>query len=138
MDNSQKKLIAFITVFLLLFTTFAYSALSTSLTITANAKFRVLANIRVDDIGLKSTNNSLISYDSEYTKNTISSGFKLTSTSSSIDYNVVVNNNGNIDQVIYQISTVSSNNDGIIIYIDDEPMNDKLPYNRKKINDRIG
>ena len=128
MDNSQKKLIAFITVFLLLFTTFAYSALSTSLTITANAKFRVLANIRVDDIGLKSTNNSLISYDSEYTKNTISSGFKLTSTSSSIDYNVVVNNNGNIDQVIYQISTVSSNNDGIIIYIDDEPMNDKLPY----------
>ena len=128
MNNSRNKFIAFLTVFLVLFTTFAYSALSTSLTITSNARFKVMANIRVDDIGLQSTNNSLISYDSEYTKNTISSGFKLTSTSSSINYNVVISNTGNIDQVIYQINTISSNNDGIIIYIDDEPMNDKLPY----------
>ena len=128
MNNSRNKFIAFLTVFLVLFTTFAYSALSTSLTITSNARFKVMANVRVDDIGLQSTNNSLISYDSEYTKNTISSGFKLTSTSSSINYNVVISNTGNIDQVIYQINTISSNNDGIIIYIDDEPMNDKLPY----------
>ena len=105
----QKKLLAFLSVFLVALTTFAYSALSTTLAITADVKFRPLADIRVNRIAIESASGgATIQYESDYSKDSISSGFVLPNSNSSISYRVRIDNSGDVDYAIYNISTTSS------------------------------
>ena len=124
----RKSLITFLTFVLIIFTTFTYSALSTRFQIITDVVIRVDADIRITDISLDSTSNGgLISFDSNYTKNTITSGFKLPNLNSTISYNVTITNKGNIDQAIYNITTISSSNNNIYYLVDDKPINEALP-----------
>lgn len=124
----RKSLITFLTFVLIILTTFTYSALSTRFQVITDVVFRVDADIRITDILLDSTSNGgLISFDSNYTKNTITSGFKLPNLNSTISYNVTITNKGNIDQAIYNITTISSSNNNIYYLIDDKPINEALP-----------
>ena len=80
----QKKILNMLTIVLIVLTSIAYSGLSTSVSITGEAKFRIKADIRVTDIRFKTASNATTRYESEFTKDTITSGFNLTSTESSI------------------------------------------------------
>lgn len=121
----RKNLITFLTFALIIFTTFTYSALSTRFQVITDVVIRVDADIRITDITLNSTSNGgLISFDSNYTKNTITSGFKLPNLNSTISYNVTITNKGNIDQAIYNITTISTSNNNIYYLIDDKPINE--------------
>jgi len=126
-QDKRKRLIAILSFVLIMVTTFAYSALATNLSITGEANFRTVADIRVSDIQLDSQTGTLQEYEPKFTKDTITTGFTLNSTSSSISYNVTITNNGTIDQAIYNLTTLSSNNQGLNILIDGKPINQALP-----------
>ena len=124
----QNKTLFILTSFLIMLTTFAYSALATNLAITGEANFRVVSDIRVTNITLDSVENGATQYfDSKYTKDTITTGFILPNVNSSISYNVEITNKGTIDEAIYDLQTISSNNEGIIILIDNKPIDEALP-----------
>ena len=124
----KKRIAEIVLILFVVLTTVAYSALATSLAITSEAKFRVQANIRVTNIHLQNTSNATLQYESNYTKDRITSGFKLTSTDSRITYAVTVKNSGNIDQTIYGISTVSSNNSGLSFELSGYTEKDIIEY----------
>ena len=123
----QKKLFM-LTTFLIMLTTFAYSALATNLSITGEANIRAVSDIRVTNIELDNAKNGgVLSYEPKYTKDTITNGFVLPNTNSEISYNVTIKNKGTIDQAIYNLQTLSSNNNNMIILIDGEEINEALP-----------
>ena len=110
MKNISKKTLLIVMMLLITITTFAYSALATSLAITSNVSFRVLADIRVTKIKLQEAKNSAtVSYESKYNIDSITSGFILPNTDSSITYKVTVENNGDIDETIYALTNTSNN-----------------------------
>ena len=122
----QKKLFI-ITTILIMLTTFAYSALATNLGITGEANFRTPADIRVTGINMTGHSDSTLSYEPTYKKDTITTGFNLASTSSTITYTVTITNNGLQDYAIYDLITQSSNNSGLSILIDGKEVNQALP-----------
>ena len=121
-----KKLFT-LTVLLILLTTVAYSGLATSLAITGEATFRAVSDIRVTDISFNNAQDATQAYSSTHTKDTITSGFVLSNQESEISYNVTITNNGDIDQAIYDLQILSSNNNDMTVLIDDNPINDSLP-----------
>jgi len=124
----RKSTIFILTVVLILLNTFAYSALATNLSITGEAVMRAVSDIRVTNITFDSAeNDATLYYESKYTKDTITNGFILPNANSSISYNVTIKNNGTIDQAIYDLQTVSSSNNDMIILIDNKPINEALP-----------
>ena len=113
---------------LIIINTYAYSALSTNLSMTGEANIRAVSDIRVTNIELnQAQNEAKLSYDSRYTKNTITSGFELPNNNSQISYNVTIKNQGTIDQAIYDFQTQSCNNNDMTILIDDNPINETIP-----------
>ena len=127
MRKYYKQAIIFLSFILVLITTVAYSALSTQLAIISDVKFRVLADIRVTDIDYTSTSGGTLEYASEYTKNSITSGFTLPSAGSSISYTVTVTTSGNVNYAIYGMNTESTNNPNIKVLIDGQEVTDILP-----------
>ena len=124
----QKGKLFILTFILILLNTFAYSALSTSLSITGEANFRSVKDIRIKDISYKgSQNDAVLSYESTYKKDTITNGFVLPNLNSSITYTITIQNKGLVDAAIYDILTMSSNNNDMIILIDGEPISNKIP-----------
>ena len=124
----RKSTMFILTVVLILLNTFAYSALATNLSITGEAVMRAVSDIRVTNIAFDSAeNDATLYYESKYTKDTITNGFILPNANSSISYNVTIKNNGTIDQAIYDLQTVSSSNNDMIILIDNKPINEALP-----------
>lgn len=102
-----KSFVFSILLFSLFLTSVAYSAFATSLAITSDATFRASADIRITSISLSNTENgALVQYESEYTINTITTGFVLPNSDSSITYKVTVKNFGDVDQTIYDITKV--------------------------------
>ncbi|MBQ9018843.1 MAG: InlB B-repeat-containing protein [Bacilli bacterium] len=101
----RKKILLLLSMFLIMITTYAYSALSTSLAITSEVNIRPLADIRVNGIALDSTHDSTVKYESTYSRSIISSGFVLPNAGSSISYRVHIDNTGDVDYCIYGIST---------------------------------
>ena len=114
----QKKIMIFLSVIFVMLTTVAYSALSTSLSITSEVKIRPISDIRVDGIVLSGStlNGAEIKYESEYNVDKITSGFVLPNSNSSITYKVTIANNGDFDQTIYNMTTTSNDN-GLITTI---------------------
>ena len=127
MQRKQKSLIAILTFVLIMLTTYAYSALATNLSITGEANFRVPADIRVTNILMSEQTGSTLEYEPKFTKDTITTGFTLSNTSSNISYSVTIKNNGLQDYAIYDFVTQSSNNSGLIILIDGKQINQALP-----------
>lgn len=102
-----KSFVFSILLFSLFLTSVAYSAFATSLAITSDATFRASADIRITSISLSNTENgALVQYEPEYTINTITTGFVLPNSDSSITYKVTVKNFGDVDQTIYDITKV--------------------------------
>ena len=123
----QKNKLFLIVSFLIVLTTFAYSALATNLSITGEANFRMISDIRVTDIEYKNSTSATQEFEPKFTKDTITNGFILPNQNSSISYDVTITNRGTIDQAIYNLQTTLSNNNDVTILIDDEPINDILP-----------
>ena len=71
----MRKIMLLITSILLVLTTsIAFSALSTSLAITSEVKFRFIDDIRINSVSLVSASNGAqIGCESEYTKYTLTS-----------------------------------------------------------------
>ena len=126
MQRKQRSFIAILSFVLIMLTTYAYSALATNLSITGEANFRKVADIRVTNISINGASGATSEYEN-YKKDTITAGFTLNNTSSTMTYNVTITNNGDIDQAIYNLTTQSSNNSGLSILIDGQPINQALP-----------
>ena len=122
----QKKILLMLSVLLVMITSVAYSALSTSLSITSEVKFRVLADIRVNSVALENSNGGLLAYESEYSKNTVSIGFTLPTSGSSISYRVHIDNAGDVDYSIYDILK-TTNNSGLNVAVSGYNMRDVIP-----------
>ena len=124
----QRSKLFILTIFLVMITTFAYSALATNLAITGEANFRAISDIRVTDIDFEEAKNgATLSYDGIFTKDTITNGFVLPNANSEISYNITIKNKGTIDQAIYDLQTLTCNNNNMIILIDDKEINEALP-----------
>ena len=109
----MKKLVKiFLLTFLIVsitFTTIAYAGLSTRFSITSEAVFRAPADIRITSLTTGGLNGNSTNYAPKYTQNTVTMGFNIAA-NSTINYSVTVTNSGDIDQTIYDITTVSTNN----------------------------
>ena len=113
MKNVKRFSIVVFVSILIVLSTFAYSALATSFSITSNVRFRVLADIRVTSSKISSstpaTNGAVIAYESRFNIDSVSNGFTLPNTNSRISYDITVENYGDIDQVIYEMTKTSGN-----------------------------
>ena len=121
-----KKVLFIFGMFLVLTTTYAYSALATSLAITSEVKMRPLSDIRVNGIVINSASGATMQYESEYSKNSISSGFILPSSSSSISYRVHIDNTGDVDYSIYSILSDTAST-GLNVGISGYNLKDVIP-----------
>ena len=128
MQKKHKKLLMLLTFILVVTSTIAYSALTSTLQIDAEAKLRTVSDIRVTGISLSSSSGATLQYESSYDVDSITSGFILPTTESSITYKVTVANNGTIDQTIYDILTQSSNNSGLYYTISGYNVKDVIGF----------
>ena len=110
MQKIFRRTILALSVLFVMLTTVAFSALSTSLAITTDVVFRPISDIRVDNIVLSGSTvgEAVLQYESEYNVDTITSGFVLPKSNSSITYKVTIANNGDYDQTIYNMTTSSN------------------------------
>ena len=123
----MKKIMLLLTsVMLVLMTSIAFSALSTSLAITSEVKFRPLADIRVNSIELNNAAGGQLAYESDFSKNTVSNGFTLPTSGSSISYRVHIDNSGDVDYSIYDILKTSSDN-GLNVTVSGYNVTDVIP-----------
>ena len=124
----MKKVMLLITSILLVLTTsIAFSALSTSLAITSEVKFRFIDDIRINSVTFVSASNGAqIAYESDYSKYTASTGFTLPNAGSSITYRIHVDNSGDTDYSIYEILR-QSNNNGLSVSISGYNVQDVIP-----------
>ena len=96
------------------FISITYAALNTKMFIEGNATVHVDANIRITNLKLlNATNGGYETYNSKYTKNTITNGIVLPNDNSTISYNVAITNKENQKYVIKNIAVESSNNENI-------------------------
>ena len=123
----QKKLLIMLSVIFVMLTTFAYSALSTSLAITSEVELRPLADIRVTGISLSATDGATVQYESEYSKDTITSGFILPTSNASISYTVRIDNAGDVDYAIYDILKTSCSDTGLTYSVSGYNIGDVIP-----------
>ena len=128
MQKKYRRMLIMLAYILVVSSTIAYSALTSSLQLNAEAKLRTISDIRVTGISLSSANGGTLQYESVYDVNTITSGFVLPTTDSSITYKVTVTNNGTIDQTIYDILTQSSNNSGLYYEISGYNVRDVIGF----------
>ena len=120
MKNISRKTVVLLSLIFIFVSTFVYSALAISFSITSNVTFRVLSDIRVTSSKISDTvpagGGAVMAYESRFNIDSVSNGFKLPNANSSISYKVKVENFGDIDQTIYSIKT-TSNNQGLNVSI---------------------
>ncbi len=123
----RKIMLLLTSVLLTLVTSIAFSALSTSLAITSEVRFRFIADIRINSVSFVSASNGAqIGYESDFSKNTVSNGFILPNSGSSISYKVHVDNSGDVDYSIYNILRQSSDN-GVNVVVSGYNVQDVIP-----------
>ena len=127
----RKKSFTVLCILLILFTTYAYSALSTQLSIVTDANLKAIADIRFSNIFINNGqgDTGTILYQPEYGIDSLNTGFNLPTSSSTITYTATVANNGDFDYIIYDSSITSSNNPGISYttsYVEDEEVKTDL------------
>ena len=123
----RKIMLLLTSVLLTLVTSIAFSALSTSLAITSEVRFRFIADIRINSVSFVSASGGAqLGYESDFSKNTVSNGFTLPSVGSSITYRVHVDNAGDVDYSIYNILRQSSDN-GLNVSVSGYNVQDVIP-----------
>ena len=123
----RKIMLLLTSVLLTLVTSIAFSALSTSLAITSEVRFRFIADIRINSVSFVSASNGAqIGYESDFSKNTVSNGFILPNSGSSISYKVHVDNSGDVDYSIYNMLRQSSDN-GVNVVVSGYNVQDVIP-----------
>lgn len=96
------------------FISISYAAFNTDMFIGGNAIVQANLGIRITNIKLlNATNGSYETYNSKYSKDTITNGIVLPNNDSTISYNVTVNNKDNQKYVIKNIYVDSSSNENI-------------------------
>ena len=109
--RSNKIIIYFIAIIICIISlSIGFSTYSTNLAINdINAVIRAQKNIRITDISIKGTSNNATANQLEYNVNSILSNISLPSSNSSITYNVVITNIGNVEMGILDINGLPSN-----------------------------
>lgn len=109
----MKKRKIFLLIFSILicicFHSIAYSALSTTMSVTGKAYARVEANARITDFRIKETIAPATSNYEEFTKDTISAGINFQEQSGSVIYTVEITNYGTNDIGIVSIDGLPDN-----------------------------
>jgi len=98
-----------ITVLITIFTSYGYAALNTKMSISGEAYVRKESDIRITGIRLISESNANETFQSKYSKNTITMGVNLTNNTSLVTYEFTVVNNAGEDYVIESITDLNSN-----------------------------
>lgn len=113
--NHHKKMFPMIlAVFLaILFTSYGYAAVNTKLSISGDAYVRVESDIRITGIRLTNATNASEIFQSNYSKNTITTGVRLNDTASVMTYEYTVKNDTNEDYLITAIKELSNVNQNI-------------------------
>lgn len=112
--NITKIIQLFGILFIVSFISITYAALNTNMIIDGKAVVRVDADIRITDLKLlNATNGASETYNSKYSKDTITTGILLPNDSSTITYKVFITNKGNQKYVIKNITIESSNNENV-------------------------
>ena len=108
--NKYKTLIIPIILCIVVFLTIGYSAFSTELGINEiSAIVRVQKDVRIDGISLSSVTGNATSQYEEYNVKNIFSSISLPNNNSSVTYDVVIHNLGNVEMGILDITDLPSN-----------------------------
>jgi len=110
--KGKRKIVISVLIFLIvIFTSYGYAALNTSLSISGEAYVRVEENIRVTGIKvISSENGGYATYNPKYSKDTTTMFVTLPNIDSSVTYEIeVTNNTGKKIQVIDIIKELSNN-----------------------------
>lgn len=125
--KNKKNLIYITFIFIALcFMTVTYSALNTELLIDGKAHVRVDADIRINKIEfVSSSNDAKEQYNSDYSKDSITTGIVLPNDDSEITYKVTINNKSENKYVISDITSLS-NLDNVYYEIDGYNLKDTI------------
>ena len=105
--NKNVKIIIPIILCLVVFLTIGYAAFSTELGINGlSAIVRIQKDVRIDSISVSSTTGGATSHYEEYNVKNIYSSMSLPNSNSSVTYDVVIHNLGNVEMGISQISVL--------------------------------
>ncbi len=96
-------------MFVLVFISYGYAAFNTDLSISGEAQVRIDADIRITDIKMVGYNNMNETFQSDYSKDTITMGVNLLDSSSSVTYEYTIVNKTNKNYVITDIIELKSN-----------------------------
>ena len=108
--NKYERLIIAIVLCLVIFLTIGYSAFSAELGINGvSAIVRVKKDIRIAGISLSNTAGNATSQYEEYNVKNIYSSISLPDNNSSITYDIVIHNLGNVEAGILDITGLPSN-----------------------------
>jgi hypothetical protein len=108
--NKFSLLIIFLLCFSILTITVGFSAMSSTLTINGKLAFRVVKSIRISSITLDNSSTGVENSSANYGTNEIMGNFTLNTLSDNLKYNIVINNVGNVDQILTEINDVTFTN----------------------------
>lgn len=129
--KKKKLLVIIISIFTcLFFQTIAYSALSTTMTVTGKAFARVEADVRVTNFKIKEINGEVLSMYEEFTKDTVQTEIEFQE-NKSIVYTVEITNYGTND---VGISSIEGYPENISMEISGYNVGDKLCDQNNKCN----
>ena len=112
--NIKNIILLILILFVVSFISITYAALNSEMFIDGSAIVKADSDIRITEIKLVSaTNGAYETYNSKYTKETITNGLVLPNDDSTITYSVKITNKGNQKYVIKNIIIDSSNNENI-------------------------
>ena len=101
-------------LFIVSFISVSYAALNTNMLIDGNAVVQANLGIRITNIKLlNATNGAYETYNSKYSKDSITNGIVLPNDDSTISYNVTIRNKDNQKYVIKDIFAENSNNENV-------------------------
>ena len=109
--NKTNTFLFYLLCVLTLSLTVGYAAINSDVSVSGEASFRTIEEIRISDVRMHEvTNGALESYSSNYNKDTVITGVDLPYTNSTITYKVEVTNYGSVAMKIDSITNESFNN----------------------------
>ena len=109
--NKTNTFLFYLLCVLTLSLTVGYAAINSDVSVSREASFRTIEEIRISDVRMHEvTNGALESYSSNYNKDTVITGVDLPYTNSTITYKVEVTNYGSVAMKIDSITNESFNN----------------------------
>ena len=110
--NKTNKYLFYLLTIIVLSLSVGYSAINSEVTISGEANFRVLEELRVTDVRLyETTHNGEESYRPKFTKDTLTLGVDLKEVESTVTYKMELTNYGTVAQRVSSISQRSNSNE---------------------------